>query len=188
MPSKSILTVITSDTIGTTVWDKPNDPSKTDSADRVDENRRVRKFIFFKKSDYLLLQIGFWHDSHSTMHGKKKDESFEKVRDKFIANFPDCVWLWYNKPTMKPVRNKLRLILAESHIANQNSGNSSGIEKFLGPAGHLLDHFISKANHVEEERRQDRSKATAGETELFTTEERTQKTFCCLQIVRVRRV
>lgn len=75
------------------------------------KSSKLKKFVFNDGYVLLLLQSVRLFDSHRAQHGEK-DKAFEKVLERFIEQVPSPVWRFREKPTVKTLRDKLRVLMS----------------------------------------------------------------------------
>lgn len=131
-----------------------------------EDKGKVRKFIFSKDSEHLLLQNVRQQDAHRTPHDRNGD-AFGQVSETLIKCMFSCFCSRYQKPTMKNVRDRLRSMLVDRWKGNRCNINSSGIQEVVGPVEQLSDEFFSEVDDWEEDNCRKKREQCRKKLELF---------------------
>lgn len=124
---------------------------------------KLRKFMFTKETNYLLLQEMRDHDAHRAPR-RKKNEALKKAKETLVDNIPEVTWLRYQKLQMETVRDQLRSLLASRREESKWHTNTSGVEEVIGTTEELLDEFIVEVDDLDEEKRRERKEMTRCKT------------------------
>ena len=100
----------------------------------------------------LLLQSVQEHNAHRAGHGQQ-DKLFEDVLKTFIQNIPDTMWGTMQKPVVKTLRDKFRMMMRARRAENRRKEAASGNLEVGSDVDQLLDDLILKKDDDDLERR-----------------------------------
>lgn len=113
------------------------------------------------------------NDAHLAGHGAK-DKAYEKVYEEFMSNLPVHTLLHHQKPSVKTLRDKFRIMLSIRKSENSKNEAASGVSEHETEEDELLDDYIHEMEELKTERKMETEKLSQAEQMLIEAGEQIQ--------------